>query len=377
VNQHEYFGDGCIANLRDVLNAMNSERIFLVTGKKSYGSSGAEKIVSEILKDSSVFQFSDFSENPKIEDIKKGIDIFNSSSCDTVITVGGGSVIDMAKSVNILASQPSGIESIIKDNSKIINKGKRLIAVPTTSGAGSEATHFAVVYIGKEKHSLAHDKILPDVSIIDPTLTYRLPSNVTATSGIDAFSQAIESYWNVNATSDSKKYASESIRLILNNLTGAVNDPDGANRSRMSEAAHLAGKAINITKTTAPHAISYSMTSYFGIPHGQAVCITLAEFLEYNFNVTENDVTGGRNPDDVKSTFDELLHLLECKNIADGKRKITELIISINLKTRLSEIGIAGESVNIIAENVNTERLNNNPRIVTPASLRQILNNIL
>ncbi|MEO8447392.1 MAG: phosphonoacetaldehyde reductase, partial [bacterium] len=346
-------------------------------GKQSYGSSGAEKILSEILRGTSVYHFNDFSENPKIEDIKKGIDIFKNSSCDTVISVGGGSVIDMAKSINILASQPSDIKSIIEDNNKILNKGKPLIAVPTTSGAGSEATHFAVVYIGKEKYSLAHDYILPDVSIIDPTLTYKLPSNVTATSGIDAFSQAIESYWNVNATTDSKQYASESIKLVLNNLTGAVNNPDASNRSCMSEAAHLAGQAINITKTTAPHAISYSMTSYFGIPHGQAVCITLAEFLEYNFNVTENDVTGNKNPDDVKSTFDELLHLLECKNIADAKRKITELIISINLKTRLSELGITGEAVKIIAENVNTQRLNNNPRIVTQASLRQILSNIL
>ncbi len=377
MNQAEYTGAGSINNLKDILEKINPRNIFLVTGKNSYRTSGAERILGEILKDKTVTLFNDVTGDPLIENIIKGMDIFIESDCDAVIAVGGGSVIDTAKSINILSSQDADPRSVIKSKQKIINKGKPFIAIPTTSGAGSEATHFAVVYMNKEKFSLAHEFILPDYSIIDPVLTYDLQPNVTATSGIDAFSQAVESYWNVNANDESKKYSQEAITFILENLKTAVNEPTEESRANMSTAAHLAGKAINITKTTAPHAVSYAMTSYFGIPHGQAVCITLAEFLGYNFYVTESDSAEGLSMTEIRKNIEDLLRIFNCSDLAGAKKLITDLIEGIGLKTKLSELNITSDNdINLICESVNPERLKNNPRNVTKESLAKILDNI-
>lgn len=377
MNQAEYTGAGSINNLKDILEKINPRNIFLVTGKNSYRTSGAERILGEILKDKTVTLFNDVTGDPLIENIIKGMDIFIESDCDAVIAVGGGSVIDTAKSINILSSQDADPRSVIKSKQKIINKGKQFIAIPTTSGAGSEATHFAVVYMSKEKFSLAHEFILPDYSIIDPVLTYDLQPNVTATSGIDAFSQAVESYWNVNANDESKKYSQEAITFILENLKTAVIESTEESRANMSTAAHLAGKAINITKTTAPHAVSYAMTSYFGIPHGQAVCITLAEFLGYNFYVTESDSAEGLSMTEIRKNIEDLLRIFNCSDLAGAKKLITDLIEGIGLKTKLSELNITSDNdINLICESVNPERLKNNPRNVTKESLAKILDNI-
>ena len=376
--QSEYFGTGSINSLTDILYNIKPCNIFLVSGKNSYKTSGAEEILGDILKEYTLTLFNEVSGDPLIGDIIKGMDIFIESDCDTVIAVGGGSVIDTAKSINILSSQDADPRSVITGEKKIACKGKPLIAIPTTSGAGSEATHFAVVYIEKEKYSLAHDLILPEYSIVDPQFTFKLPSGITATSGIDAFSQAVESFWNINANEESRKYSEEAIKLILENINSAVNEPTEYNRENMSKAAHLAGKAINITKTTAPHAVSYAMTSYYGIPHGQAVCITLSEFLEYNFNVTESDLMPGLNINEVRENHENLLRVLNCRDVNDAKNLINELIKSIGLKTKLSELNITSQAdLKIISESVNLERLKNNPRSVSKEDLVRILERIL
>lgn len=378
MSQEEYYGIGSIKHLSGILSKLNSKKIFLVTGKKSYETSGSKDVLEKLIKGYEVFHFNDFTENPKLEDIEKGIKLYKNSMPDVVIAIGGGSVIDIAKSVNIIAAQNEDTDQLIKGKAKITNEGKPLIAIPTTAGAGSEATHFAVVYIGKEKYSIAHEYILPDKVILDPEFTFNLKPEITATSGIDALCQAVESDWSVNSNEDSKRYSSEAIKLIFENLESAVNNPSADNRSKMLTASNLAGKAINITKTTAPHAISYSLTSYFGVPHGQAVSLTLGEFLEYNYNVTEKDSTVSENAEYIKRSIDELIKLMGCSNVTDAKLKISELMKSIGLKTRLSELNIkTTEDLKIIIDNVNLERLQNNPRALTGENLENILRKIL
>lgn len=376
--QSEYFGTGSIKSLTEIIKNLKSRNIFLVAGKNSYSSSGAEEILGDLLKKNTLTFFNEVSGDPVIDNIIKGMDIFIESDCDTVIAVGGGSVIDTAKSINVLSCQDVNPRSVITGEKKIDYKGKPLIAIPTTSGAGSEATHFAVVYMEKEKYSLAHEYILPEYSVVDPQFTFKLPSGITATSGIDAFSQAVESFWNINANEESRKYSEEAIKLILENINSAVNEPTEYNRENMSKAAHLAGKAINITKTTAPHAVSYAMTSYYGIPHGQAVCLTLAEFLEFNLNVTESDLIQEMDLSEVRANHENLLKILNCSDVIESKNLINELIKSIGLKTKLSELNIKSQAdLKLISESVNLERLKNNPRSVSKEDLFRILEKIL
>lgn len=375
--QEEYFGEGEIYKLSKILEKIKSRKIFLVTGKNSFVNSGAMEKIKNLWNEFKIVHFKDFTENPKFNDAGKGVNHFRSEHCDTIIAVGGGSVIDMAKLINILSVNECDLSMYPEKEIIISKKGNQLIAVPTTSGAGSEATHFAVLYKGREKFSIAHEYILPDIVIIDPELTYNLNPEQTAVSGIDAFSQAIESHWSVNSTAESKQFSGESIGIIIKNLSNAVNKPTPESRHEMSKAANLSGKAINITKTTAPHAISYSMTSFFGIPHGQAVSISLGEFLKYNFELTDADVSDIRGADFVKKSILEISNLLGCIDVYEAAEKIKMLMRETGLKTSLSELGLASdESLKIIMENVNTERLQNNPRKITRNGLEAIIRNI-
>lgn len=378
MTQEEYFGLGSLRHLPEVLKRAGVSKIFLLTGKSSYKISGAEALVGEALQGYEVTVFRDFTENPKLEDVEKGMRALKESGSEVVLAVGGGNVIDVAKSINILAAQPGDPEAIVKGEQAIVNKGVPMIAVPTTAGAGSEATHFAVVYLDKNKYSIAHPHVLPDVAIVDPRLTFNLNPGVTATSGIDVLCQSVESHWNVHATEVSRAYSAEAIGLVLAHLETAVNRPTEGSRVGMAKAANLAGKAINITKTTAPHALSYTLTSYFGVPHGQAVSVTLGAFLEYNHAVTEVDALGAGGARAAKASVDAVIALLGCAGPKQAREKIAALMTSIGLKTRLSELGAKTDAdLDLMMDNVNLERLKNNPRVVTREGLRTLLRSLL
>jgi alcohol dehydrogenase class IV len=374
MKQKEYFGTGSIKSLRNILVENNAENIFLVTGKSSYHSCGAEDSLRKILEKYNVFRFYDFEENPKIEDVRKGGGLFREFNPDLVIGVGGGTALDMAKLLNTLSLQNNDPKKYILNGEEIKKLGKPLILIPTTSGTGSEATHFAVVYIDKKKYSLAHEHMLPGYSIIDSNFTLNLPKRITASTGMDALSQAMESHWATGSTPESREYSRNAINLIKENLENAVNNPTNEFRLAMAKAANLAGKAINITKTTAPHAISYALTSYFGIPHGHAAGLTLGKFLVYNSQVTEEDCNDSCDPEFVRKTILELCGLLNVKDTSSAKNKIDSLMKEIGLETNISNLGIRSEEdLDLIIGNVNIERLINNPRTINRDVMKTLL----
>ncbi|MBI2635370.1 MAG: phosphonopyruvate decarboxylase [Parcubacteria group bacterium] len=350
--------------LKKFFEKNGARRVFLVTGGKSYITSGAERMFHKVLLSYEITKFSDFSSSPKLEDAERGINIFRKKKYDVVVAIGGGSVIDMAKLINILSVQDGLPIDYISGRKKITKNGKLLIAIPTTAGSGSEATHFAVVYAEGKKYSIAHESILPAAVIIEPLLTMNMPVRLAAASGMDALSQAIESYWCVNATDVSKHLAERAIRLILGNLVQSVKNPNLESRSAMALASHLAGKAINITKTTAPHAISYFFTSRFGIPHGHAVALTLGKIFVYNSHINSK-------------TMAELSRLLGVANAGTTARKINNIMEQIGLETRLSKLGVRQNDIDSAVKSVNAERLKNNPRKMTENNIREILLSIL
>lgn len=223
----------------------------------------------------------------------------------------GGSVIDVAKAVNILNANPGDPVGYIEKRKEIKHKGKVIVVIPTTAGSGSEATHFIVFYMGKIKCSLGHKEFtLPDYAVVDSTLTRSLPPYQTASTGMDALGQAVESYWGIYSTDKSKKYARDAIEIIMGNLQEAVNNPTLKSREAMAKGANMAGKAIDITRTTACHAIAYPITSYFGVSHGHAVGLTIPSILVYNSEVSEEDVLDKRGVEYVRKTIKDLSNLL-------------------------------------------------------------------
>lgn len=377
MSQTVYIEPGALERLRPLLETLNPRSIFLVTDADAYEASGARSILSPILADYTVTQFSAFQSNPKHPDVKRGVEHFRRYPADLIIVVGGGTAIDMAKLIGISAAQNAPVHKTLDGSTPIVQAGPPLIAIPTTAGTGSEATHFAVVYIDGQKYSLAHPHILPDYALVDPNLTTSLPPVLTAHTGLDALCQAVESLWSVNATESSTAYAEEALTLVWHNLEPAVQHPTPEIRHDMSRAAHLAGCAINISKTTAPHAISYTLTSRFNVPHGLAVALILGAILVYNSQVTNQDATDPRGPEHVQKTISKINRLLGCTDAVESHQKIHALMRTIGCPIQLREVGVQTHSdIQTLVDNVNIERLSNNPRALTAGTLRGILEGV-
>lgn len=344
--------------LSNILNEINPKTILLVTGKNSYILSGARDSIELTLKGFNYVRFFDFEENPKIEDVKRGLEIFHDNSCDLIITVGGGSVIDMGKLICGLSHQNKNLENLVQTNSSNLHPVP-IIAIPTTAGTGSEATKFAVVYIKGEKYSFTHDNILPKHVILDPTFTYSVPSHLAALTGVDALCQAVESIWSLNATHESREYAEKALKLIYNNIEKAVLYNDNNAIDNMLIGAFWAGKAINISKTTACHAISYKLTSIYNVPHGQAVAITLTEVMRRNFQYSKKEII-------------RILSVIEASDLNDAIFKINSLLNNIGIKLKLSDLSIPFEGIQRL-KNCNLERLKNNPAPLQAKDIEQIL----
>ena len=372
--QKNFKDPGSLINLKAIIESFKVKKVLIVAGKKSFSLSNAEIKIKKILVDREIILFNDFQSNPKIEDVINGIKVVHLEKPDLIISVGGGSAIDMAKLINILAVQDNvNILDYIKNPSLINKKGIPLIAIPTTIGSGSQSTHFAVAYVDSVKYSVAHDYMMPDFAIIDAELAYSLPKHVAASSGMDALSQSVESYWSVKSTDESKKYSSEAISLILSALPKAVNG-DKYSIDIMSKAADLAGKAINITTTTAPHAISYPITMFFGIPHGHAVGLTLGYFFEINSNINFHQVNDPRGKEYILKTMHEIFDMFGSKNAKECFFKWQEFMKSIGLETNFQIIGINSKSdKEKVSENVNLQRLSNNPVKVSSEMIMQVI----
>ena len=376
--QNEYFGSSSLLQLQEIIKNEKPKCIFLVTGKNSFNKSPLKKELLDQLAGVKVIHHYDFDNNPRLEDIEEGIKIYKQNKIDLTIAFGGGSVIDTAKAINCLAAQEDLARKYVTGELEPGSRSKPLIAIPTTCGTGSEATHFAVVYINKIKYSFAHSSVLPSYVILDPRTLDNLPSDILANTAADALSQAVEAYWSVNSNQDAKNYAREAIELILPNLELAVNPINSENRWQIMVAANLAGKAIDISKTTACHAISYPMTSYFNVPHGQACIYTLGEMFKFNVNIDQSTCQDKRGVEYVKKTMLELLEIFQVKTEIEALDKIEVLCLQVGLKTKLGQLGITFHDLPLIVKNgFNPQRVKNNPRLLTADNVQQLLEKIL
>ncbi len=375
--QEEYVGIGAIDSIRTILERSGAKRIFLVTGAHAYDSSGAAGLLKRILADREICRFSDFTSNPKIEEVVGAVGALRAFAPDIVLAVGGGSAIDIAKSAAILSAQTGPLESYVKGEKELSAGGPPVIAVPTTAGTGSEATHFAVVYIGPRKYSLALPSMLPAYAIVDSQLLASVAPALAAATGMDALSQAIESYWSVRSNDESKTYAEQAITLIKKNLVAMVRKRTDEVCLAMARGAHLAGKAINISRTTAPHALSYPLTAHAGIPHGHAVALTLPAIIRFNAQVDEGSVADSRGLSHVRSTLSSANSLLGATDAEDAASMIESLMDAVGLERRLSVLGITGGDIPSFVKELSLERLANNPRRMTEEDATRILTDIL
>ena len=361
--------DENINAINEWLNNNKVSKIFLLSDKKSFEFSGSETYLQPILSQKKHVHYSGFSENPKIEDVFKGIGILKKENCDCCIGVGGGSVIDMAKLICYLKNEEiKKIPSTVRKKYPTLKRKIPLCIIPTTAGSGAESTHFAVVYINSEKHSLAHSTILPDLVNLNPLLSYSMSPYLKSITGLDALAHGIESFWSKDATLKSLEYSAHAIKLVWNNLKKSVLDNSFTAHENVVMGSNIAGKAINIAKTTASHAFSYYFTSHHNIKHGHAVALTLGKVFQFNFDKMKNSNSG------IKRRFNDLNDLLHFNG--NPMMVIERFISDLNIELDYSKlnINIKDELPKIIKE-INVERLNNNPFKVEESDVETILLN--
>ena len=191
------YGDGAVEQLPQRIATAGVDTVLLVCGRRSFEASGAARVVPDLEQVADVVRWSDFSPNTDVDDLRRGLAVLHGANADMVIGVGGGSAMDMAKLLCAFEAVGDAsdlcLTDAIRSGRSIDARRPGMVLVPTTSGSGSEATHFAVVYIGQDKYSVAGAVLRPDLAILDPELTLSGSSYQRATSGIDAVAQAVES----------------------------------------------------------------------------------------------------------------------------------------------------------------------------------------
>ena len=318
-------------------------------------------------------RFSDFSPNPRIEDLTRGKSFTKSFNPDLILAIGGGSVMDMAKLLKACLNQPtSNIENIIKGKIKLSDNKIPLFTIPTTAGSGSDATSFAVCYIKKAKYSVMHDFLRPSAVFLDGKLIEHLPRIIKIHSSLDAIAQAIESSWAKGGNNTSRRYAFDALAKAWPVVSKFVSEPFNENiYQTMLESAHLAGKAINISKTTAAHAWSYRFTKSHNIAHGHAIWLTLPKL----FQIHQDNTLRSEASDNLKKVMKKLSGILKYKKKSECENKLKEFLASIHVESEMEKIGVDTiEKKYEIIESVNLQRLENNPVKLTDDDLKNVFN---
>jgi len=279
------FGAGSISNLAETVKSFNGSNVFLVVDPGLVKAGLISKVTAPLKKAKIPFTVYDkIDPEPGLKLADKGCKLARKAKCDCVVGVGGGSAMDVAKAIAILLT--NGGKAVDYLGLGLIKKpGVPKIMVPTSSGTGAEVT-FTAVFINEKtgsKGGMNGDPLYPDATILDPELTISLPPHVTAFTGIDALTHALEAYTSTQAHSISEMYSLEAISLIADNLPAAYANGDNLEaRSAMLMGSLLGGKALATAGVGLVHAMAYPMGGMFGIPHGLANAVLLPYVVDYN-----------------------------------------------------------------------------------------------
>ena len=356
--------DNNYIELDNYLKSSNIKRPLLVCGK----SIELLTIGRHMRELDNIVRFMDFEPNPSYDSVVKGVEIFNTNKCDGVIAIGGGSAMDVAKCIKLFANLDSTKDYLEQEP---VANDIPLIAMPTTAGSGSESTRYAVIYYRGEKYSVTDSECIPKAVIMDSSVLKTLSGYQRKSTMLDALCHAIESYWSVNSNDLSKEYSRQAIRMILDNMDAYLQNDDIANES-MLIASNLAGKAINITATTAGHAMSYKITGLYDVAHGQAVAMCVAEIWKYMLD-NINRCTDERGCEYLSTVFDELAEIFGCLTQMEAADKFSEIYYSLNLPYP----SVREEECDILAGSVNERRLRNNPVKLDWDTLNMLYHKIL
>lgn len=365
-----------ISHLSGILERIHCRKLFLVVDS-SYPFLNIKDSI-EALPVAEKVMFSGFTPNPLYEQVCEGIELFKTTSCDAILAVGGGSAIDVAKCIKLAVLAEEGDKALIPPmvSQLLPIEGSRIpfIAVPTTAGTGSESTHNAVMYYEGAKQTVTNDGVLPDFAVLEPSVLKTLPLYQKKCTMMDALCQGIESWWSVNSTDESKEYSKQAVELIMANWQQYIFENDDRAAAQIMLAANYGGRAINIAQTTAAHAMSYKVSSLYGLPHGHAVAICLPRIWDYMVGHMNRvvDVRGAQYLDRV---FSEISSVFGVDEVEAAIRRFSEIMSALALFPPVSEN--KEKDLDLLTHAVNPVRLKNNPVELSQSAIKCLYDSII
>lgn len=299
-----------------------------------------------------VTKFSDFRPNPRYDSVANGVKVFNEKGCDSIVAVGGGSAMDVAKCIRLYSNMDPEKNFLTQ---QVTAQDIPLLAVPTTAGSGSEATRYAVIYYKGEKQSITHEGCIPSAVLLDASVLDSLPDYHKKSAMLDALCHAIESFWSVNSTDESMRLSKAAIRQILASKDRYLAG-DAAGNMDMLTAANTAGRAINITQTTAGHAMCYRLTGLYGIAHGHAAALCISALFGYMIQNIDKCIDP-RGKAHLAHVFSEVAEAMGCQNAEEAADKFGLFLNDLGLGVPTPE----ENDWEILKNSVNPVRLRNNP----------------
>ena len=366
LNEVSYFGAGARKELPEVLNRMGLKKA-LVCSDKGLIKVGTTKMVTDVL-DGIAFPYEIYSEikpNPTVTNVKQGVEAFKASGADCIIAIGGGSSMDTAKGIGIVANNPEFADIVsLEGCAPTKNKSVPIIALPTTAGTGAEVTiNYVIIDEERQAKMVCVDpNDIPAVAIVDPELMYSLPKGLTAATGMDALTHAIEGYITKGAWIMSDMYELQAIKMIAENLPIAVEEPQNpVGREGMALAQYIAAQAFSNVGLGLVHGMAHSMGSLHDVPHGVANALLLPTIMEFNMptRIEKYGVIAQHMGVDTQG-----MSAAEAAQAAvDAVRALS---IKVGIPQHLSELGITEADIPALAEQALADVCTpGNPREVT------------
>lgn len=378
LNEVSYFGPGARKELPTVVNRLGLKKALVVTDK-GLVKFGVAKMVTDVLDEAGIpFEmYSEVKPNPTVTNVKMGVDAFAASGADFIVAIGGGSSMDTAKGIGIVTNNPEFADVVsLEGCAPTKHKTVPIIALPTTAGTAAETTiNYVIIDEEKQKKMVCVDpNDIPCCSIIDAELMYSLPKGITAATGMDALTHAIEGYITKAAWELSDMFEIEAIRLINKYLRIAVYDPKNPKgRSGMALAQYVAGMAFSNVGLGVVHGMAHPMGSLFDIPHGVANALLLPTIMEFNKPVCiEKYVEIAKAMDAYK---DGMTKAEAAQAACDAVRA---LAIEVGIPQHLSDLGITEKDIDALADQAIEDVCTpGNPRLVTRQDIVDLYKKVL
>ncbi len=369
------FGPGGLSQVGAEAKRLGN-KAFIVLGKSAMRKSGALDRLTHLLTENNLeyIIYENIPSDPTVETVDEGANLARKENCNLAIALGGGSVLDTGKAISAMVTN----EGSVADYQEIEGKGRKFqhkpipfIAIPTTSGTGSEATKNAVITNTKFslKKSIRDSMLIPEVALVDPELTLSLPPYITAVCGGDALTQCIESYLGKKSQEITDALSLHAIGLIGKSLVKAVKDGKNLEaRKNMAMAALLSGLCLSNSGLGAAHALSHPLGVYYKIPHGLSCAVLLPYVMEYNLPVVTKKLVKI-----AQSLGEDISLLSETEAAQRAVEKIKEILSQAGIKSNLSEWEIKKEDFSQLIKGAKGGSLNNNPRDTSDDDLIELL----